>query len=124
MTGAIVRSFTGVVLENGAGAQQSDRRGGQEQRAIHPSGVRGGRGGRVRRGRLQAPRVRAPQTFHARHTQAGSQVLHMLVVAHHRRLQRPVHVGSTVGVFRRSTGIIYSPIYRNLRAQSRLTNNG
>lgn len=40
--------IAGVVLEDGAGAQQSDRRSGQEQRAVHPSGVRGGRGRRVR----------------------------------------------------------------------------
>jgi len=92
------------VLENGAGAQQPDRRGGQEQRAVHPPGVRGGRRGDVRRGRLQAPRVRAPQTFHARHTQAGPQVLRVLVVAHRRSLQGPIHVGPAVGVFRRPAG--------------------
>lgn len=95
--------FAGVVLENGASAQQPDRRGGPEQRAVHTPGVRGGRRRDVQRGRLQASRVRAPETFHARHTQAGQTVLHLLPVAHHRRLQGPVHVRSTVGVLRRLT---------------------
>lgn len=95
--------IAGVVLEDGAGAQQSDRRSGQEQRAVHPSGVRGGRGRRVRRGRLQAPRVRAQEAFHAHHTQAGQKVLHLLAVAHHHRVQGPVHIGSVVGVLYRLT---------------------
>lgn len=93
------------MLENGAGAQQPDRRGGQEQRAVHPASVRGGRRARrVRRGRLQTSRVRAPQAVHARHTEAGPEVLRLLAVAHHHRLQGPVHVRPAVGLLRRLAG--------------------
>lgn len=92
------------MLEDGAGAQQPDRRGGQEQRAVHPTGVRGGRGRRLRRGRLQAPRVRAAQAVHARHTQAGPEVLRLFAVAHRHRLQGPVHFRPAVGVFHRPPG--------------------
>lgn len=92
------------MLANGAGAQQPDRRGGQEQRTVHPPGVRGGRRRNVRRGRLQAPRVRAPKTVHAHHTQTGQEVLYMFTVAHHNRVQGSVHVGSALGILRRLTG--------------------
>jgi len=95
--------ISGVVLEDGAGAQQPDRRSGQEQRTLHPPGVRGGRRRSVRRGRLQAPRVRAPEAFHAHYTQAGQEVLHMLAVTHHHRVQGPIHVGSTMGILCRLT---------------------
>lgn len=95
--------IAGVVLEDGAGAQQPNRRSSQEQRALHPPGFRGGRRRRVRRRRLQAPRVRAPEAFHAHHTQARQEVLHLFAVAHHRRVQGPVHVGSTMGVLCRLT---------------------
>lgn len=96
--------FAGAVLEDGAGSQQPDRRGGQEQRAVHTASVRRGRLGRVQRGRLQAPRVRAPQAVHARHTEAGPQVLHLFAVAHRRRLQGSVHVRTAVGVLHRLAG--------------------
>lgn len=106
------------MLEDGAGAQQSDRRGGQEQRAVHPTGVRGGRGRSLQRGRLQAPRVRAAQTLDARHTQAGPQVLHLLAFAHRHRVQGPVHFRSAMGVLHRPPGRLPShPIPSHTRTR-------